>query len=116
MDHISITGIHAKTLIGVYDWERTEQRPIVIDLVLHQPLAQSGQSDQLADTLDYAAVVEWVKAQASNSQYELLEALAEHLAQGILQTYSTVQKLTLTLHKPDVLPGVDDIAICIQRP
>ncbi len=115
MDQINITGIHAKTVIGVYDWERQTHRPIIIDVTLHRNLQQAAQSDDVRHTVDYAEVVEWICQQSHKARYQLLEALATHLAKGLLAEFR-IEQITLTLHKPRIIDNVDDVSVCITRP
>lgn len=115
MDQIIITGIRTETIIGVYDWERYLHRPIIIDLILYQNLQKAGRSDNVKDTIDYATVTEWVCQQSRKATYQLLEALAENLAAGLIAVFN-LNQVKITLHKPNIIDNVDDIAISIIRP
>ena len=111
---ISLTGIHCEGVIGVYDYERTAVRPLVIDIVMTCDLSKAASSDDVADTVDYAKVVEVVRGHVACSQFELLEALAASLCALLLRQF-TISHIALTLHKPAVIEGVDDIAVTLNR-
>ena len=111
---ISLTGIHCEGVIGVYDYERTAARPLVIDIVMTCDLSKAAISDDVADTVDYAKVVEAVREYVARSQFELLEALAGSLCTLLLQQFA-ISHIALTLHKPAVIEGVDDIAVTLNR-
>lgn len=114
-DLIMLRGVALQALIGVYDWERTAPRPLTVDLALGVDLAPAGDSDAVADTVDYAAVTALLETVCAAEQPQLLEALAARLVRALLETFQTVQAVTLTVHKPGILPQVQDVAIRIYR-
>lgn len=114
-DLIHLHGIAVSALIGVYDWERTARRPLMLDLDLEVSLARAGQSDDVTDTVDYAAVVERLRAVVAAEQPSLLERLATCIADALFAEFDPLSALTLTVHKPGILPDVADVAIRIRR-
>jgi 7,8-dihydroneopterin aldolase/epimerase/oxygenase len=114
-DLILLHGVALHALIGVYDWERTAPRPLIVDLALGVDLAPAGDSDAVADTVDYAAVTELLEKVCAAEQPQLLEALAARMVRALFETFQTVQAVTLTVHKPGILSQVKDVAICIHR-
>ena len=114
-DCIQLTGIACEAIMGVYDWERLAKRPLVFDLKLMGiNTRQAAQTDDVQDTLDYQAVTEGLQQLVGASQYKLLETLAEHVATWLFDTFA-VPKIEITLHKPNVLEGVQDVCITIVR-
>ena len=80
MDTVFILGLRATSVIGCYDWERDIRQTLVIDLKLKADFARAAETDALTDALDYAAISKRVIAVCDESRFQLLEALAEHLA------------------------------------
>lgn len=113
-DTIFLHGLKAQSLIGVYDWERTREQTLIIDLELQLDLAPAGRSDRVEDTLHYAQVADFVRQQTATQSFQLLEALAEHLAQNLLQTFPC-QSVRLHITKPGILPNVAATGIGIER-
>ena len=66
-------------------------------------LRAAGRSDDLADTIDYAALAERLRAVAAASRFRLLEALAEALAAEALRD-PRVGAAEIALRKPDAVP------------
>ncbi|MBU0789479.1 MAG: dihydroneopterin aldolase [Polycyclovorans sp.] len=114
-DLILLHGMEVEALIGVYDWERHAPRPLVLDLELSVDLHAAATSDRVQDTVDYAAVAACVTALCQREQPQLLEALAGRIARALLAEFATLTALTLTLHKPGILPNVRDVAIRLSR-
>lgn len=113
MDSIFIRGLKVETIIGIYGWERELKRPLVFDLDLHSEFAAAASSDQMRDSIDYAAVHALVSRIASEFQPQLLETLAEKLARELFASFP-VLGLTLTIHKPGAIP-VEDVGVRIER-
>lgn len=113
-DHIILRGINARALVGVYAFEREASRPLSFDLELACDLAAAGASDDVADTLDYDAAATVVHTVCSELQPQLIETLAETVAARLL-ALPHVAAVTVTVHKPGAVTGVEDIAVRITR-
>src|SRR5438477_342824 len=84
MNSIFIHDLRVETKIGVYEWERHLPQTIRIDLEFGLPSARPFSSGDFADAVDYAAVVERIKAMAANNPHPLVERFAESIAQMVL--------------------------------
>jgi dihydroneopterin aldolase len=114
MEQIIIQGLQLPTVIGVYDWERTQQTTLLADIILDAPLSAACESDDVADTIDYAKFSDALVELARSSKFELLEALAQALCDCALTNF-TVQKIDLTLEKPGILPNAAKAAVRVVR-
>ncbi|WP_416305509.1 dihydroneopterin aldolase [Neptunicella sp. SCSIO 80796] len=114
MDRIIIEGLQVESLIGVYDWERTAKTVLVVDVQIWVELERPGQSDQVADTLDYAKIAELIQQVASDSQFQLLEALAAAMIKHIFMQFNCHQ-IELKLSKPDILADARNVAVILTR-
>ena len=86
MQQIFIEGLEVPTLIGVYDWERTQNTVLIVDLLIDADLSAAMQSDDVEHTIDYAAVAETVKQVGIDSSFELLEAFANAIINAVCHT------------------------------
>lgn len=114
MDKIIIEGLEIDAIIGVYDWERTQTQKVWLDLALTADLSLAMASDNVSDTIDYAAVVTEIEHIASAKQPELLE----HFAQLILTSlfaHFPVSAIELKITKPDILSQVKTVGITVYR-
>ena len=114
MDKIYINGLVLYTLIGVYEFERHAKQRIIVDIEMLTNLKVPGESDNVADTLDYGKVAECLSNIAHRSSYQLLEALGEDMARSILKEFAPIS-ITLTINKPDILDNVNAVGIEITR-
>lgn len=114
MDKILIEGLLVETRIGVYDWERLIQQPLVFDLELDTDIAAAASSDDLSETIDYKALSDRVVDYVSGTEFELLEALAENLAALILKEFG-VSHLRMKVSKPGAVPKAENVSLLIER-
>ena len=113
MDQIHIRHFQLNVVIGVYPREREVPQPVIVDLALHTDLQAAGRSDQLTDTVDYVALVGRIRKAAVKSRFQLLEALAEHIADLCLRE-PRIASVDVTVAKPGALPGIS-VAVTIHR-
>ena len=114
-DTVFINGLKAASVIGCYDWERDIRQTLVIDLELKADFTRAAQTDALKDALDYAAISQRVIAVCDESRFQLLEALAEHLAAIVLKEFS-VESLRMTITKPGAVTEAEGVGVVIDRP
>lgn len=113
-DSVFITQLETEAVIGVYDWERTIKQRLVIDLELFCDQRRAADTDDLQYALDYFSISEAVKALVAASSYQLIEALAEAIAQMINQEFK-VEKLVVAVHKPGAVPDAKTVGVKITR-
>ncbi|MGD2112968.1 MAG: dihydroneopterin aldolase [Gammaproteobacteria bacterium] len=114
MDRIFITDLRIETIIGIYDWERRVRQTVSLDLEMAADIRQAATTDSIDATLNYKAVAKRLISFVGDSEYQLVETLAEKIAAIILEEFS-VTWLRLTLHKPGALRGSRDVGVLIER-
>ena len=114
MDTIFLHGLKAKTLIGVYEWERQQPQILLLDLDIGTDFLQAAQSDDVADTIHYAQVAEEIISALAEQSFLLLEALAEYVAQFILTRYQALS-VKVKVVKPGILASVAQVGVMIVR-
>jgi dihydroneopterin aldolase len=111
-DFIEIHGLLVTAKVGVPDLERSVPQRLEIDLVLTGYFRDLG--DDLSRTTDYAAVAEWVRRSCAQSDFRLIESLADHLAGGVLDNFPAVTTVALKIRK-FILSGTDHVAVGVER-
>ncbi len=118
-DRILLTGLAYYGRHGVLPAERELGGRFLVDLEATLDLRAAGVSDDLGATVDYAAMHEEVRAIVEGPACNLLEALAERIAQRLLARFAPLQAVTVRVHKPGApLPGaaaVATVAVEVQR-
>jgi len=114
MDIVFISDLKVDTVIGIYDWERKVRQTISLDLEMGTDIARAAATDAIADTLNYKAVSKRLIEFVGQSEYQLVETLAERIA-GVVLAEFDVPWLRLTVHKPGAVRGSRDVGVIIER-
>lgn len=114
LDQIFIRELRAPAWIGIYDWEQRQPQQLEFDLDLFVATAQAGGTDDIRDTVDYGKVVERIRAALADRKFNLLEALAEAIAQLLLREFS-VQRVRVSVAKIAHMRDVKRVGVAIER-
>lgn len=100
MDQIHIKGLEIFAYHGVNPEEKADGQPFILDLTLYADLAEARRTDDLAHTVNYAAVRKTVQAAFTEKKYDLIERAAQAVCDAVLEGYPSVEKITVLLKKP----------------
>ena len=114
MDIIYIKDLRIDTIVGIYDWERRVRQTVILDIEMGTDIKRSAQSDAIKDTLNYKAVAKRLISFVEKSNYQLVETLAENIAEILLSEFN-VPWLRLQLNKQGAVRGVRDVGVIIER-
>lgn len=115
-DHLVINGLRVPAHIGVTAEERSQEQTLVVDVDIATDLAPASASDDLSDTIDYAALIASIDALVRSSEVELLETLAQRIADEIAHIQAATG-VTVEISK-EIVPvteKVDQVSIRIVR-
>ena len=84
MDKVFIEALEIEALIGIYDWERRIRQTLRFDLEMGFDNRKPEATDNIEDTLNYKAVSRRLVEFVSQSDYGLVETLAERCADIVL--------------------------------
>ena len=90
---------------GVEQSERELGGRFAVDVELYLDLEPAGATDDLSQTVDYKAVYGLVRDVESARNYELVEALAHDVAEGILDSFDKVDEVVVRVRKQSVPLG-----------
>lgn len=98
---VTVSGLEVYGRHGVHEPERALGQRFVVDLEIDLAHARASSSDDLADTVDYAALSDAVAAIVGGPPVALLESLAARIADRVLEDPHAAA-VTVTVHKPHV--------------
>ena len=115
-DRLAVRGIRATGHHGVFDFERRDGQSFVVDLVLGLDTRAAAAGDDLAGTVDYGAVVSRVVEAVENDPVDLIETLAQRIADVCLED-PRVEWAEVTVHKPEapIEATFHDVTLTITR-
>ncbi|MFF7854277.1 dihydroneopterin aldolase [Streptomyces sp. NPDC007904] len=116
MDRVALRGLKARGHHGVFPKEREEGQTFIVDLVLGLDIRPAAADDDLTKTVHYGIVAEEAVAVVEGEPVDLIETLAERIAQVCLK-HDRVQEVEVCVHKPDapITVPFDDVTVTITR-
>jgi dihydroneopterin aldolase len=114
MDIVFIHDLQIETVIGIYDWERKIRQTISLDIEMATDISKAAKSDDIEDTLSYKTVAKRLIEFVQQSEFELVEALAEKICSIVMDEFA-VPWIKLTLHKPGAVRGSKSVGVIIER-
>jgi dihydroneopterin aldolase len=113
-DSIFLRGLECRCIIGFIDWERQVPQTLIIDLELPCDCARAAVRDDVSDTVDYKSVAKRVLSWVGESNFKLLETLAEHLCQLLLEEFALAW-VRVRINKPGAIRHSRDVGVAIER-
>jgi dihydroneopterin aldolase len=114
MDIIFLGGLTTECIIGIWDWERRVKQKIVVDLEMGADIRRAAASDRIEETLDYKRVAKRLLQFVGDSQFQLVETLAERIAELVIIEFA-VPWVRVRLNKQGAIRGSRDVGILIER-
>lgn len=116
-DTITLTGITAIGYHGVFDYEKRDGQPFIVDAILSLDLVEAGATDDLSTTAHYGEVAEVIAALIRGEAFDLIEKLAVRIANDILEGFTIVDAVEVTVHKPKAPIQVPfgDVSVNVYR-
>jgi dihydroneopterin aldolase len=98
-DRIELRGLHLSGIVGVLPQEQAQAQPLEIDLDIALDMADAGGSDSLTDTADYGALCDVTEQVVTTTNFQLLETLAQRIAQEVLAVDRRITAVTVSVRK-----------------
>ena len=98
MDTLRLRGIRAYGYTGFFDAEQELGQWFEVDLEIALDLSRTGADDELAHALNYAAVIERVKALVEGSRDRTIERLNTRICDAVL-AFPEVREVRSSLTK-----------------
>jgi dihydroneopterin aldolase len=116
MDKIIIKNMAFYGYHGVLSEENTLGQKFFIDIEIIKSLKEAGLTDDLTKSVSYADVYERTENIARGKKFKLIEALAEAIAQDILENFD-IEGIKIRIKKPEApIPGhFDYVGVEIER-
>lgn len=117
LDRVRLVGLRAFGRHGVLPEERLNGQEFIIDAVLWVDTRPAAATDDLELTVSYADVAQQLHDIVTGEPVQLIETLAERLAQACLAN-ERVEQVEITVHKPSApIPlRFADVTVTIRRP
>jgi dihydroneopterin aldolase len=114
MDKIFLRALTVECIVGIWEWERRVKQTVIIDLEMAADIRRVAASDRIEDTIDYKKVAKRLLAFVGESQFHLVETLAEQIARVVVTEFG-VSWVKVRLNKQGAIRGARDVGIEIER-
>jgi dihydroneopterin aldolase/2-amino-4-hydroxy-6-hydroxymethyldihydropteridine diphosphokinase len=114
LDQIHIRELKFRCIIGVNEDERHEKQDVAVNITLWADLSRACRTDRIEDTVDYKTLKRQILAVAEQSEFNLIEALAQRIADLCLQD-RRVRQVRVSVEKPAALRFAKTVAVEITR-
>src|SRR5699024_2238953 len=117
MDKIKLKGLSFYGYHGLFPEENRLGQHFIVDVELFVPLKKAGQTDNMADSIDYGMVHDIVKCVGKGEPKNVIEAVAEEIAAEIVAAFPTIKTCLVEVIKPNhpIEGHYDSISVRIQR-
>ena len=113
-DTIFLQDLKVETIVGIWDWERKIRQTVSIDIEMAADVAKAAETDNIEGTLNYKAVAKRVQQFVGDSEYQLVETLAEKIAETILAEFD-IEWVQLRVSKPGAIRNAKNVGVVIRR-
>lgn len=114
MDRIYLEDLRIDAVIGIWEWERRVRQIVRLDLEMGTDARRAAASDSIEDALDYKAIAKRLQQVVEESEFRLVETLAETLARIVVTEFG-VPWLKLTVSKPGAIEGSRNVGVIVER-
>jgi dihydroneopterin aldolase len=114
LDIVYLHDLKVECVIGVWEWERRIKQTVTIDLDMAADIRHAADSDRLEDTLNYKAVAKRVIQFVGDSEFQLVETLAEQIAE-LLRAEFSISWCRVRINKRGAVRGARDVGVIIER-
>lgn len=117
MDKIFVNGMQFYGYHGVLPEENKLGQRFIVDLTVCLNLKRAGQTDDLSYSINYAELYTLCKEVVEGEASQLIEAVAEKIADALLINYKDINNCTIKITKPDppIAGHLESVAIEISR-
>lgn len=113
-DVIFIRELRLDAHIGAYECERRQPQTLEFELAIGTGRNRACVTDRLGDTIDYVAVVDEIRRLLDLPRFQLLESLAEAVAQMVLVEFGALW-VSVSIAKSGIVPDAKLVGTSITR-
>ena len=117
MDSLELVGMRFEACHGCLPEEKTTPQPFVVDATMFLPMNKAAATDDVSDTVDYVSVFALVENIVTSQSFNLIETLAQNIAEAILNKFPAVKRVRITVHKAEspLVKHLADVKTTLER-
>lgn len=116
-DRIELTGLECFGYHGVFEEEKKNGQPFIVDISCWLDFSPAASGDDLTKTVNYAELAEVAATVVEGPSRDLIETVATEIADAAMGQFSLLNAVEVTIHKPKApIPRTfADVAVVARR-
>ena len=114
MDCVFIDHLEVNCIIGIYEAERNNPQPVIVDCRVYYEDRGAGQDDDYSRALDYDAMAKGIEELLLKSEFQLVEAAAEAIC-SMIMSGCPARKVWVRVAKPQAVKNAKGAGVEIER-
>ncbi len=110
-----VRDLQIECIVGIHPHERVTPQIVCVDLEFDYDFTAAAASDAIDDVVNYDAAVGEARALIVDRQFQLIETMAEVVAERLLSSHPTVETIRVEIRKPAAIPGAAGSFVRIAR-
>ena len=115
LDLIHIRDLLVHAIIGINPDERVTKQDVLVNATLFFDTRAAGESDDMADSINYSTITKAMKAHIETSEPGLVEKLVADLARICFETDDRIEEVEITAEKPGAVTFTRSVGVTIHR-
>jgi D-erythro-7,8-dihydroneopterin triphosphate epimerase len=111
---IRIKNLRLRAIIGINAWERTQKQEIIVNVEMEFDGDKAAASDDVRDTIDYAAIKRRLLAEVEKTEFFLLEKLITFILDIVMED-QRVRRAMVEIDKPHALRFAESVSLTASR-
>lgn len=116
-DRIELTGLECFGYHGVFEEEKRQGQPFLVDLTCWLNFQQAAETDDLTRTVHYGELAELAHGIVTGPPRDLIETVAVEIADAAMAAFAQLFAVEVTIHKPRAPIPLQfaDVAVVARR-
>ena len=116
-DEIRIDNLEVFAYHGVRRDEKENGQTFYVNAVLYTDIRPAGREDDVSLSTNYSEICHFITNWMQDTLYDLIETVAETLAEQILLNFGAIQGIVLEIRKPHAPVGLpfESVSVRIER-
>lgn len=116
-DKLIVKDLRVYGYHGVNKDENEQGQPFIVDLTCYMDMSRPCRSDNINETVNYAEMVVLVSKVIREKTYNIIEYVAQQIAEAVLKEYREIKRIDVLLKKPraPILADFGYVAVEITR-
>lgn len=111
---IKIKNFKFTTILGIYDWEETTPREIIINAVIETNFDRARFTNNIKDTIDYHELITKIKNLLTSKKFKLIEEMVQQTLDLIMED-KRVKKCQVEIDKVGIVENVESFSITLSQ-